>query len=223
MGLMQYRRLPQGLKNSPATFQRIVSATLRDLKGDTVSVFVADISVGTTTVKEHLKVLREVLSRVRKNDMRAKFSKCHFGMWAVEVLGHEVTCLGIRPSASLLEAIRRLEEPQNGKELMKFLGLANYFSEFVENFAKRANPLYEVLSGCAMNKGKAKQLPVYVPEFEKRWGQDQRETWLDRKTELSSPTISLLFDLNAHLSAQNCLHHVVRQFWGRRVSHLSMW
>jgi hypothetical protein len=80
MGLMQYRRLPQGLKNSPATFQRIVSATLRDLKGDTVSVFVADISVGTTTVKEHLKVLREVLSRVRKNDMRAKFSKCHFGM-----------------------------------------------------------------------------------------------------------------------------------------------
>jgi hypothetical protein len=189
MGLMQYRRLPQGLKNSPATFQRIVNATLGDLKGDTVSGFVDDISVGTTTVKEHLRVLREVLSRVHKNGMKVKFSKCHFGKRAVEVLGHEVTCLGIRPSAGHLEAIRRLQEPQNGKELMRFLGLANYFAEFVENFAKRAKPLYEVLSGCAVNKRKAKQLPVYVPEFEKKWGKDQSEAWLDLKTELSSPTI----------------------------------
>jgi hypothetical protein len=98
------------------------------------------------------------------------------------VLGHEVTCLGIRPSAGHLEAIRRLQEPQNGNELMRFLGLANYFAEFVENFAKRAKPLYEVLSGCAVNKRKAKHLPFYVPEFEKRWGQDQSEAWLDLKT-----------------------------------------
>jgi hypothetical protein len=65
--------------------------------------------------------------------------------------------------------------------LMRFLGLANYFAEFVENFAKRTKHLYEVLSGCAMHKRKAKQLPVYVPEFEKRWGQDLREAWLDLK------------------------------------------
>jgi Reverse transcriptase (RNA-dependent DNA polymerase) len=102
MGFMQYRRLSQGLKNSPATFQRMVNATLGDLKGDTVSGFVGDISVGTATVKEHLRVLREVLSRVHKNGMKVKFSKYHFGKRAVEVLGHEVTCLGIRPSAGHL-------------------------------------------------------------------------------------------------------------------------
>jgi hypothetical protein len=168
MGLVQYRRLPQGLKNSPATFQRIVNQTLGDLKGDTVSGFVDDISVGTETVGEHLMVLRKVLSRIRKNGMKLKLSKCSFGKRSVEVLGHEVTSLVIRPSAGHLEAIRRLQEPQNGRGLMRFVGLANYFAEFVENFAKRAKPLYDVLSGCAVNKEKAKNLPVYVPEFEKR-------------------------------------------------------
>jgi hypothetical protein len=53
---------------------------------------------------------------------------------------------------------------------MRFLGLANYFAEFVENFAVRAKPLYEVLSGVDVNKKKRKYVPVYVPEFEKRWG-----------------------------------------------------
>jgi Reverse transcriptase (RNA-dependent DNA polymerase) len=51
MGLMQYMRLPQGLKNSPATFQRIMNTVLGDLKGNSVSNFVNDISVGTKTVK----------------------------------------------------------------------------------------------------------------------------------------------------------------------------
>jgi hypothetical protein len=114
-------------------------------------------------------VLRKVLSRIRKSGMKLKLSKCSFGKRYVEVLGQEVTSLGIRPSAGHLEAIRILQEPQNGRGLMRFLGLANYFAEFVENFAKRAKPLYDVLSGCAVNKKKAKKLPVYVPEFEKRW------------------------------------------------------
>jgi Reverse transcriptase (RNA-dependent DNA polymerase) len=99
MGLMQYRKLTQGLKNSTAYFERIVNATLGDLKGDTVSGFLDDLSFRTMTVKEHLRVLREVLSRVHKNGMKVKFSKCHFAKRAVEVLVHELTCLGIRPSA----------------------------------------------------------------------------------------------------------------------------
>jgi transposase InsO family protein len=189
MGLMQYRRLPQGLKNSPATFQRIVNTVLGDLKGNSVSGFVDDISVGTKTVKEHLDVLRKVLLRIRECGMKLKLSKCQFGKRSVEVLGHEVSNKGIRPSAGHLEAIKRLQEPRNGKELMRFLGLANYFSEFVENFAARAKPLYDVLSGVNVNKKKRKYVPVYVPEFEKRWGQEQRAAWLDLRDELSSPRI----------------------------------
>jgi hypothetical protein len=88
--------------------------------------------------------------------MKLKLSKCQFGKRSVEVLGHEVSNEGIRPSAGIaqLEAIKGLQEPRNGNELMSFLGLANYFSEFVENFAAKTKPLYDVLSGVNVNKKK---------------------------------------------------------------------
>jgi hypothetical protein len=127
MGLVQYRRLPQGLKNSPATFQRIVNQTLGDLKGDTVSGFVDDISVGTETVGEHPMVLRKVLSRIRTSGMKLKLSKCSFGKRSAEVLGHEVTSLGIRPSAGHLEAIRRLQEPQKRERVDEVFGSGELF------------------------------------------------------------------------------------------------
>jgi Reverse transcriptase (RNA-dependent DNA polymerase) len=61
VGLMQYKRLPQGLKNSPATFQRILNYVLGDMKRKTVSGFFDDVSVGTECAAEHLVVLMNVL------------------------------------------------------------------------------------------------------------------------------------------------------------------
>ncbi len=53
LGLLQYTRLPQGLKNSPGTFQRIVNTILGDRKGRDVMAFMDDTSVGTETEVEH--------------------------------------------------------------------------------------------------------------------------------------------------------------------------
>ena len=98
--------------------------------------------------------------------------------------------MSISPSVGNQEAIRRLKLPQNGKLLMRFLDLSNYCAKYVENFAKRAKPLYEAFSECTVNNIKART-PVCVPEFEKRRDQEQRESWIDKKSELSSPTISV--------------------------------
>jgi hypothetical protein len=147
LGLMQYTRFPQGLKNSPATFQRIVNTALGDMKGDSVSGFVDDVSVGTKTVKEHLAVLRKVLQRVHESGMKLNLSKCQFGKRAVEVLGHHVSGEGILPSAGHLEAVKSLQKPCNGRDLMRFIGMTNYFSDFLKDFSERARPQYEVLAG----------------------------------------------------------------------------
>ena len=91
MGLFQHCRLPQGLKNSPATFQRIVNTVLGAMKGRSVSGFVDDVSVGTSDAAEQLQELEKVLTRVRDSGMKFKLAKCHFGRRSVEVLGHRVT------------------------------------------------------------------------------------------------------------------------------------
>ncbi len=75
-GLFQYTRLPQGLKNSPATFQRIVNEILGDLKGQCVWSYMDDASVGSETAENHLRELSLVLARLEDAGVKLNFSKC---------------------------------------------------------------------------------------------------------------------------------------------------
>ncbi len=68
------------------------------------------------------------------------------------MLGHYTDGKGLQPSAGHIAAIRALVEPASGDELMRFLGLVNYFSDFVDHFADTAKPLYNVLKGTGFSK-----------------------------------------------------------------------
>ena len=92
--------------------------------------------------------------------MKLKLSESQFGRRCVEVLGHRVTQNGIMPSEEHLSSVKTLLELSNGQELLIFLGLANYFSEDLEDFAMRAKPLYDVFVGCRVNKKKSKNRPI---------------------------------------------------------------
>jgi RNase H-like domain found in reverse transcriptase/Integrase zinc binding domain len=82
-----------------------------------------------------------------------------------------------------------LQEQSNARELMRFLGFANYFKEFLEDFSHRTKRLYDILRGTNVNKKKSKRVSVFVPDFEKKWTKLQRDAWQDIKDDLSSPTI----------------------------------
>ncbi len=80
-----------------------------------------------------------------KAGVRLKLSKCVFGVREISILGHIVNQEGLQPSAGHVAAIRALVEPASGEELMRFLGLVNYFASFVDHFSEAAKPLYDVL------------------------------------------------------------------------------
>ena len=120
LGLLHYTRLPQGLKNSPGTFQRIINFILGDRKRKDVLAFMNDTSVGTATDDEHLASLVSILDILLAAGVRLKLSKCAFGVRSTEILGHVVDANGLRPSDRHVEAIRALIEPASGDELMRF-------------------------------------------------------------------------------------------------------
>ena len=128
--------MPQGLKNSPPTFQRAVYETLGDLKGRSVWSFFDDANFGSEDEGAHLKELDEVLWRLQAATMKLKLRKCRFGTPRAEFLGHVIDEEGKRPSDASVAAIRALKEPKNGSELLRFLGLVNYFGDFVEDFCQ---------------------------------------------------------------------------------------
>ncbi len=113
-GLFQYTRLPRGLRNSPATFQKIVNEILGDLKRQCIWSYMDDATVGSETAENHLREQNLVLTRLEEVGVKLNFSKCHFGTSEAIALGHVADKNGIRPSEEHVKAIGHFKEPANG-------------------------------------------------------------------------------------------------------------
>src|SRR3954463_858837 len=98
--------MPFSMCGAPATFQRIMTTILQDLIGKTVYVYIDDISIYTTTFEEHIKVLHEVLKRLRKNGLFLKPKKPPMAPPPSESFGHATTLSGTHIPQSHISAIQ---------------------------------------------------------------------------------------------------------------------
>ena len=143
-GLYQYRCMPFGLTNSPATFQRFMDAVLAGYKWKFLFVYMDDICVFSSDFNNHLDDLKLVLERLRESRLKLKPSKCHFGQTKIKFLGHVITDAGILPDPDKVKAINSIPAPTNVTKLQSFLGLVGYYRKFIPNFANTARPLYNL-------------------------------------------------------------------------------
>lgn len=144
-GHYQYRRMPFGLKNAPATFQRLMDGVLRGLKPKQCMVYLDDVIIFSTTIEQHAQRLREVFSRLRNARLTVNIEKCNFAVKKVTYLGHVITEHGVHTDPRLIDAVKTFAKPNSVKELQSFLGLANYYRKFIQNFASIAQPLTQLL------------------------------------------------------------------------------
>lgn len=141
MGTFRFKRMPFGLKNSGATFQRLMDRFRRGLKDIVVVAYLDDIIVISTSFEEHVRDLQRVFDRLREFKLRAKREKCNFAGSRIKFLGHLIVPDGIRPDDGKVEAILNMKPPGNVKHLLTFLQTASWFRRFVPNFAEIAKPL----------------------------------------------------------------------------------
>ena len=138
-GLRQYTRLPMGLKDSASVCQRLVSQTLAGCPG--TIAYIDDILVFGSTQEEHDACLREALKRLEAKDFRLQTSKCAISVPEVTFLGHVISASGIRPDPKNVEPIQKAPRPTTVKQVASFLGMVNYYQEFIPNMATLAEPL----------------------------------------------------------------------------------
>jgi hypothetical protein len=140
-GHYEFNVMPFGLTNAPATFQTLMNDIFRDLLDVCVIVYLDDILVYSKNKEEHERHLRQVLQRLKDNQLYAKLSKCTFFANSIEYLGHIADGDGLRPNPRLVQALMDFPRPKTLKELQSFLGLANYYRKFIANFSHIALPL----------------------------------------------------------------------------------
>jgi hypothetical protein len=131
--------MPFGLKNAPATFQRVMDNVLKDLQGKVCFVYMDDIIIFSTSLQEHTSNLRLVFEKLHKCRFKIQLDKSEFLRKEVEFLGHVITPDGIKPNPKKIEAIKKFPIPKTVKDIKSFLGLLGYY-RFIKNFAKITKP-----------------------------------------------------------------------------------
>lgn len=144
MGLYQWRVLPFGLTNAPATFQTAMNAIFRPFLHKFVLVYLDDILIYSKTPEEHRVHLQQVLDVLREHQLYANRKKCSFAQPEVTYLGHVVSAAGVKVDPRKTAAVAEYPTPCNLSQLRSFLGLATYFRKFIRNFAHMAAPLHRL-------------------------------------------------------------------------------
>ena len=180
MGHYEYMVLPMGLCNAPGTFMQLMNTVFADMLDKSVLCFLDDILIFSKTEEEHERHIREVLARLRKEQLYVKMSKCAFMQREVAFLGHRIGADGLRVAPDKVRAVQEWPKPDSVTAVRSFLGLANFYRRFVKDYSQIALPLTE--------------LTKEVTGAGFKWGAEQQQAFEALKAALCSPPVLLVPD-----------------------------
>lgn len=164
LGHYEFLRMPFGLKNAPATFQRAMNSILGNLIGTVCYVYLDDIIIFGKNLTEHLENLGKVLEKLALSNLKIQLDKCEFLKRDCEFLGHVVTSEGVKTNPDKIKEILNWNLPKSQKEIKQFLGLLGYYRKFIKDYSKLAYPMTKYLK---KDKDVDINDPQYVLAFEK--------------------------------------------------------
>ena len=143
-GLYQFKVMPFGLCNAPASFERLIERVLHGLQWQKCLCYLDDIIVFGKTFEETLENLKEVFIRFREANLKLKPKKCHLFQTEVKYLGHIVSENGISCDEQKIKVIQDWPAPRNKTEVQRLLGFLNYYRKFIPNFSIIAFPITQL-------------------------------------------------------------------------------
>ena len=144
-GLFSYTVMSFGLRNAPATFQRLMNRVVSGLEG--CAVYLDDVVVYSNTWEQHLDRISDLFVRLSDARLTVNLAKCEFAKATVVYLGKVVGQGRVCAVQAKVSAVERYPAPTTKKELQRFLGLVGYYRSFCKNFSTVVAPLTNLLKG----------------------------------------------------------------------------
>ena len=144
-GHFEYLVMPFGLTNAPAIFQHMMTDIFQDLIGVYVLVYLDDIIIYSENPNDHKRHVRIVFERLRKYKLYCKLEKCSFATDAISYLGYVISTQGVSMDPSKVSAVLSWPTPESVHDIQVFLGFANFYRRFIQDYAKVTQPLTSLL------------------------------------------------------------------------------
>ena len=162
MGLFECDRMPFGLCNVPATFQRLMQNCLGELNLTYCLIYLDDVIVYSKSPEEHLQRMRVVFDCLCEHGLKLKPTKCDLFRTELIYLAHHVSKDGVKPSKKNVTSIVACSPPKTYTNIRSFTGVIGHYRHFIKGCAHIVAPLYDLISGD--NKDKKSEPMELSPE-----------------------------------------------------------
>ncbi|XP_012851807.1 PREDICTED: uncharacterized protein LOC105971499 [Erythranthe guttata] len=172
-GIYCYQVMPFGLKNTGATYQRLVNTMFADQIGKNMEVYIDDMLVKSVKTSDHLTDLDQCFTTLRRYKMKLNPLKCSFGVRGGKFLGYMISQRGIEANPAKIEAITSMAPSTSIKKVQQLNGCLASLNRFISRSADKALPFFKILRG-----GK---------KFE--WDEACQKAFTELKSYLASPPL----------------------------------
>ncbi|XP_021990933.1 uncharacterized protein LOC110887663 [Helianthus annuus] len=148
-GIICYTKMPFGLRNAGATYQRVMDRVFGEDIGKTVEVYMDDLVIMSQEEETMLANIQCTFDSLRNVNLKLNPTKCSFGMEEGKFLGFIVTRDGFKVNPEKVQAIQLMPSPATVKEMHRLAGRLAALNRFLANHAAKSYPFISTLHNCA--------------------------------------------------------------------------
>ncbi|XP_022014008.1 uncharacterized protein LOC110913490 [Helianthus annuus] len=152
VGIFYYTKMPFGLRNAGATYQRLMDKVFETQIGRNLEVYVDDLVIKSREEKQMLEDIEETFQRLREYNIKLNPKKCSFGVEEGKFLGVVVTRDGFKANPEKVAAIARMPSPRTLKEAQALNGRLVAINRFLARHAEKSLPFIKTLKDCLNKK-----------------------------------------------------------------------